>query len=250
VGGGQHYGAVEANFGLHFRRQAAKNRAGLADGLENAPRQAQPGDEFIVPVPACGPHQGGGGSVGILVGGHAGQLVVQVVRHHQKGLGRGQLVRVLLFQGGQLVGSVEGLVLDAGAGVVLGKWQHRLQRLAHALGTAVPVGHRIAQDLPCRVQQHKVHGPGVNAHRFGRAAGVLAGFQPGQDVLPQAVHLPAAMAVFLGQAVFKAVDLFQVHAAILYPAQDVTAGRCADVDGKMIGQCATPLLSVWVLPLL
>ena len=63
----------------------------------------------------------------------------------------------------------------------------------------------------------------------------LAGFQARQHVLPQAVHLPAEVAVFLHKAVFKAIDFFQVHAAVLHPADDVPAGgtrRCRWQDGR------------------
>src|SRR5699024_294651 len=76
VGGGQDHRAAKAALGLHGGRQAAQHAARHADGLEDAPRQAQFGDEFVVPVAAGGPHQRGGGGVGVLVGGDAGQLVV------------------------------------------------------------------------------------------------------------------------------------------------------------------------------
>ncbi len=237
MGGGQQHGAVKAHLGPDLRRQAAQRGAGHADGLEDLPGQAQGGNQPVVPVPGPGVDQGGGGGVGVLVGSDAGEQIVQVIRHHQEGLGRGQLVGMLPLKGGELIGGVEGLVLDAGAGIMVGKGQHRCQPVPLALGAAVPVGHRVADDLARAVQQHKVHCPGVNAHRGGDKTRVLAGLQAGNDIVPQAVHLPAKVTVFLHQAVFKPVNLFQLHAAVLDPAQNVPAGGCPDVNGKMIRQC-------------
>ena len=184
VGGGQQHGTVETGCLPDRGGKVAEDLPRHADRLEDAPRQTQPGDEFIVPVPAFGPHQRGGGSVGVFVGGHAGQLVVQVIRHHQEGPGRGQLLGMLPLEGGELIGGVEGLVLDAGAGVVLGKGQHRLQAGPFALGPAVPVGHRVAKDAAVFIQQHKVHGPGVDAQCGGDVPGGPAGAQALQHAVP------------------------------------------------------------------
>ena len=123
---------------------------------------------------------------------------------------------------------------------MFGKGQRPRQPVALARRAPVAVGDGIAEQLPGFVQQHKVDGPGVDAQGGGDVPGVLAGFQARQHVLPQAVHLPAEVAVFLHKAVFKAIDFFQVHAAVLHPADDVPAGGRADVDGKMVGQRCTP----------
>ena len=177
MGGGQHDLGVKADKRLHLRRKVPQRRAGQQDFLENFARQTELLYQRIVPILAFGPHQRRGAGVGVLVGGNAAQQVVEVVGDHQKGFGGGKLFGVLVFQRRQLIRRVEGLVLDARAGVVLGKGQPGGQCVAHALGALVAVGDGIAQTLAVFIQQHKVHGPGVNADGGGGVARVVGGFQ-------------------------------------------------------------------------
>ena len=145
--------------------------------MENFARQTELLYQRIVPVLAFGPHQCRGAGVGVLVGGNAAQQVVEVVGDHQERFGGGELFGVFVFQRRQLIRRVEGLVLDARAGVMLGKGQPGGgQCVAHALGALVAVGDGIAQALAVLVQQHKVHGPGVNADGGGGVARVVGGF--------------------------------------------------------------------------
>ena len=135
----------------------------------------------------------------------------------------GQLFRVLFFERHQLVDCVELLVLDAGAGVMLGKGQTvvTLQRLAHALGALIAVSHGIADTLAVSVQQHKVHGPGINADGRGCVPGIVGGFQAVHHFCRQGVNIPAEVAVYAADAVLKPVDLLQADFAVLHGADNV-----------------------------
>ena len=206
MGGGQNDLTVEAHFLLNFRQQTAQHGAGGADGLEDVAGQAQFFDEFVVPVPALSVYQRGGGGVGVLVGGHAGEQVVEIVGNHQKGLGGGKLLRVFFLQRRQLVDGVELLELDAGAGVMLRKGNG--QRLPDTVGALVPVGHRVPDALTGFVQKHKVHRPGVDAHGDRRKACGAAGGHAVDDLGGEGVHIPAKMPVFAGNPVFKTVHFF------------------------------------------
>ena len=100
---------------------------------------------------------------------------------------------MFLLQRHQLVDCVELLVLDAGAGVMLGKGQTvvTLQRLAHALCALIAVSHGIADTLAVSVQQHKVHGPCINADGGGGVPGIMGGLQAVHNFSRQGIDIPA-----------------------------------------------------------
>ena len=93
---GQYDGAVKADIILDGGAQISQFGAGVLI-LPKILRGRPPVDDFIVPILAYSAHQGSGGSIGVLVGHHAGQAVIQVIRHHQKMLGSGKLFRVLFL---------------------------------------------------------------------------------------------------------------------------------------------------------
>ena len=141
---------IKADHCLHRRGQMPHHGTRRFDRLEDPARQAEPLQQRIVPVFAVCADQRRCAGVGILIGGHAAEQVVEVVRHHQKHFGGCQLLGVFLLEGHKLVDRIERLVLDAGAGIMLGKGQAVLlfKRLADALGALIAVGHGIADALP------------------------------------------------------------------------------------------------------
>ena len=151
---------------------------------------------------------------------------------------------MFLLEGHKLVDRIERLVLDAGAGIMLGKGQAVLlfKRLTDALGALIAVGHGIADALPCLVQQNEIHRPGVNADGCGGKPGIVGSAQAVDDLPGQRVDVPAEVAVLAPDAVLKAVDLLQDDPAVLHGADNVPPAGCADVDR----QC-TSLHSVLLL---
>ena len=130
---------------------------------------------------------------------------------------------MFLLQRHQLVDCVELLVLDAGAGVMFGKGQTviTLQRLAHALCALIAISHGIADTLAVSVQQHKVHGPGINADGGGGVPGIMGGLQAVHNFSSQGIDIPAQVAVFPSDTIFKAVDLLQGDFTVLHGADNV-----------------------------
>ena len=235
---------IKADLCLHRRGQMPQHGTRRFDGLEDAARQAEPLQQRIVPVFAVCADQCRCTGVGILIGGHAAEQVVEVVRHHQEGPGGCQLLGVFLLEGHKLVDRIERLVLDAGAGIMLGKGQAVLlfKRLADALGALIAVGHGIADALPRLVQQNEIHRPGVNADGCGGKPGVVGSAQAVDDLSGQCVDVPAEVTVLALDAVLKAVDLLQDDPAVLHSADNVPPAGCADIDR----QC-TSLHSVLLL---
>ena len=245
MGGGQDNLSVKADFRLHSRGQVPQHRARHPDGLEDAAGQAQLGNQFLVPVLDVCPHQRRGAGVGVLIRGHTAEQIVQVIGHHQEDFCRVQLLRVFLFQRHELVNGVERLVLDAGAGIMLGKGQAVVlfQCLADALGALIAVGHGIAEAFALLIQQDEIHRPGVNADGRGGKACVMGGLQAVDDLLGQRVNVPAEVAVLAADAVFKAVDLLQGDLAVLYRADNVPPAGRTNVNCQCTGlHSVTPSL--------
>ena len=144
---------------------------------------------------------------------------------------------MLFFERHQLVDCVELLVLDAGAGVMFGKGQTvvTLQRLAHALCALIAVSHGIADTLAVSVQQHKVHGPGINADGGGGVPGIMGGLQAVHHFCRQGVNIPAEVAVYAADAVLKPVDLLQADFAVLHGADNVPPAGRANINCQKTG---------------
>ena len=107
------------------------------------------------------------------------------------------------------------------------------QHLPDAVGSFIPVGHRVTDALTGLVQQHKIHRPSVDAHGGRRKACGAAGGHAVDDLGGEGVHIPAEMPVFAGNPVFKTVDLLQLDAPVLHPADDVPPAGCADIHGQI-----------------
>lgn len=97
MGGGQNDLGIKANLCPNLWSQMPQHCARRFNGLEDAARQAQLGNQCIVPISAVRTYQCRGAGVGVLVGGNAAEQIIQIIRHHQKRLGSGQLLRVLFF---------------------------------------------------------------------------------------------------------------------------------------------------------
>ena len=97
------------------------------------------------------------------------------------------------------------------------------QHLAHTLGALIAVSHGITDTLAVSVQQHKVHSPGINADGGGGVPGIVGGLQTVHNFSCQSIDIPAQVAVFPVDAIFKAVDLLQGDFAVLHDADNVTS---------------------------
>jgi hypothetical protein len=195
-----------------------------------------------IPIARAGVEQVGRGGVGVFVGRHAGEPVVEVVGHHEETRGRLELFGVLALQSHELVEGVEGLALDAAGAVEGARLHDAVEAFGHAFGAGVAVGHRVAYERARAVDEDEVDAPGVDAHGFGHHAAALAGAQAFQDALVERFDVPAVVAVAADLDVVEAVDLFQMDDAVFDVADDVPPARGADVDGQMVvhGHGLTP----------
>ena len=237
MGGREHHVAAEAHPLGNLRQNGAQVGAGHLRPMENARGNARRRQHLLIPVPGCGVHTGGGG-FGIFVGLPPGQAVVQIVGNHEEIL---RLVQLFPRRGHELVHGVEGLLGNARAPVQLGEGHGLLQLGVHALGAAVPVGHGIPQHLPRLVQQDIIHPPGINAHGNRDFSRGLTGGHALEHMLPQAVHLPAQVAVALHHDIIEAVDFLQDNLSFLQVGQDVPPARGAHIHRQNIGHCVSLL---------
>ena len=234
MGGRQHHLRCKARLGGDSGRQRPHHRSRHGQRSEQRPGQPQTVQQLSVPAAVPGVDQAGAGGVGVLLLFHPGEQVVEIVGDHQQASGPGQLVRVFGLKGRQLVDGVEALLLDAGVCVQLRRRDQALHHGVHPLGTAVPVRHRVPQQPSFRVQQHKVHRPGVDADGGRDLSTHAAGLQPRQDPLPQQLQIPAVVAVSAHLPVCKPVHLLQDHSVPFQPAKDAPSAGRPNVDGQMI----------------
>ena len=141
---------------------------------------------------------------------------------------------MFLFHRHQLVNGVEALLLDAGAGVKLLHGDEFGYFPVHAGGAGIPVGNRVPQHLSILIQQDEIHAPGVDAHGGRDLPQFLAAFHAVYDLCKEPFKIPAEMAVFFRNAVFKAVDLLQDDFPVLDGAQNVAAAGRADIHSQCI----------------
>ena len=191
-------------------RRVPITRAGLAQRREQPGGQAGPPDQVPRPVPGPGVVQLGGGRVGHLGADLTGQPVGEQVGDQQQGPRRGQLRRPRL--GGELVDRVDGQLLDPGHRVQVRRRDLGQHVAHHAVGPAVPVVHRVAEQGPARAEQAVVHAPRVDARagqleRAGRRA------QPVQHPAVQAQDVPVQRAQHPDRRVREPVRLVQLELA-------------------------------------
>lgn len=82
-----------------------------ASRQEDVCRKAQAGESSLVPVRDVAPPAVVVDALVVLVGLLAAEQEVEVVGHHEEGVGGGKLLWVLVLEGAELVGRVERLVL-------------------------------------------------------------------------------------------------------------------------------------------
>ena len=141
----------------------AHHAAAVHPGGQQAGRDAEGVQHRF--APRAGPHVqhlAGGGNGGF-ADLRAAQGVSKQIRHKEQPPCLLQQLRLALPQRQQLEQRVDGHDLVAGGGIQLRFRQNPPGQLHHALGTAVPVVDRVAQQVAPFVQQAKVHTPGIKA---------------------------------------------------------------------------------------
>ena len=186
--GSQENLGIKANGLGNFRQQRAHPRAGLRQGAEQPPRKAAAVDQLPIPSARARVQQPRGGGVGILMHALAGEQIVQIFGQEQHFL-RG--IQLSCFaQGGQLIDGIKRLLLDTCAGIQRFLIDDAADDFIHALRAAVAIAYRVAQHASLRVQQHKVHAPGVDGYAARGDSLRLRCAQAVQDFGKQPVDIP------------------------------------------------------------
>ena len=101
----------------------------------------------------------------------------------------------------------------------------------HAGGAGVAVADRVAERLAVAAEQPVVHAPGVHPDGVDRARGPAGGGQAGLDLRPDAVQVPAEVAVVGAGRGREAVELGERDPGAVEAAQHDPAALGPEVDG-------------------
>ena len=165
--GRQHNGRRAADLLGDVRRELTEHNAGRGRLQEDALGNTKTRKNLGVPRALLGIEHASSARVGVLVGLNAGQTPVKIVRNHQEGASRLELLGMLVFKGEQLIERVERLTLNAGTGIDLSRIHNLVGNFVDAVRAGITVGDRIANDLVVLVEQHEVNAPGIDTDRAG-----------------------------------------------------------------------------------
>ena len=225
---------VEAHFLLYILRKITDYGSRHGYRTEHLRVISQHIDQLVIPVIGLRTDQLPGRSLCILVHLHACKQEVKIVRDHQDRLRLFQIFRMGLFHRHELIDRIEDLLLDAGPRIQIILRDHFIDFLIHSLCAAVTVSDRIAQDMVILIEQHVIHAPGINSHRYRDLADLFTLLQSVFDLGDQAVHIPAKRTVLIVHSVRETVHFLELHLAVLHAGEHVASAGCADINGQII----------------
>ena len=155
--------------------------------------------------------------------------VVKKVGDEQEPLGIVERPIGLQRHRGQLEDRVDRHQLDAGPLVELPRRDARVHTRDGFGPPRVSVVHRAMDQLPCRVDQPEVDGPGIDGDRVERGLSCCRA-EAVRRLLEQALDVPAQGSVLLDRRVLEAVYLFDGQAAAVERTDGDAAALGAEVD--------------------
>lgn len=224
------HGPGETGLGQHLGAQRAGGVAGCPQRREEGEVDPQTPGDGGGPVAGAGVDQLGGGGVGDLRPGPAGQPVTDQIGDHQHLPSSGELGSSVCRD--QLVDGVERQILEPCRRIQLAGRQDGRDLLRHSLRTVVPVVDRIAEELAGRVEESVVDGPAVDAD--AREASARRGGRGAQAVEHTPVEgedVPVQGGTGPDRPVGEPVDLGQLQYARAGAAQHHPPARRTEVDG-------------------
>ena len=233
-----HFDALDGGAGIVRRAEhdlhaliLPDNRTGLLQFAKQMLRQAQRLDDGRVVFAGLSVDHAACGSVGVLVGLDAAELVHEVFGDEQEVSHAVQPPG--LFVAIELIERVERLELDARVPVEPREADFAVYLRDNRFGAAVTVGVA-GHDLRIAAQQHIVHAPCVDGEALDALKPRLGFLDSRFDVEQQGFDIPGQMSVPLRHAVGETVDLLGFEFAVLHPADDVPPAGRANVDGKIV----------------
>ncbi len=148
------------------------------------------------------------------------------IGNHQERLGDVQQGRADQFHGQELVQGVELHELQAAVAEDLVAADHAERLFHHAVGAAVAVLVRVAEQLVAPAQQTEIDAPRIHAHAGDTVARLAArGPQTLANMGPLSEEVPIEVAIDLHRAIFEAVNLFELQTlAVEQPQHGPPAG--------------------------
>ncbi len=120
--------------------------------------------------------------------------------------------------------------LDARAPVQHLARNAREDLLHHAIGAVVAILERLAEQKTAGIHQAVIDSPRIDANAVQGSRELPRFAQPGEYLVPQAQHIPEAMAVQRHRAVRKAMYLFQAETLPIEARQDDAPALGAQID--------------------
>ena len=237
--GGDDRDAIHARLVGEGAQQLADHRARWHDLAEDRRRQPEPAEQIHGPGPRrrvealrrAGDRQ--------LVRQAAAQPVAEEVGHHQQPVGRLEGGGPAQLQREELIEGVDRHEARAGAPEDLLAADVVEGRLGRALGEAVPVVVRVAQQRPLVVQQREVDAPGVDGHAGDLAVRLArGGRQPELDLAEDPQHVRVQAVRHAHGTAVEAVRLAQRQASAVEAAEHDAAALGAEVDRQEVDALA------------
>ena len=197
-------------------------------------RQAQFFQQFIIPILRLRIDQLRGCRIGIFIDHLPGQQIMQILRNHQEMFCLRQKLRLRLFYRHELIDGIKELLLNPIAAIQLALANHPVDFLVHTTGSAVTISDGIAEQFSLLIQQDEINAPGINGKACRNAVQLPALLYACLYFAEQMFNIPAKMAIFLDQLIFKAIDFFNAYLAVFQPAQNMPPAGGTDINGQII----------------
>ena len=159
---------------------------------------------------------------------------MKIIRNHQHCSRLFHVLRIILFDGHQLVNGIINRFLNPCSGIQIVLAYDFVYLLVHSVRPVVPVTHRFSENLILLIKQYKVYAPGVNPHTFRDFSDFMAFFHSGYNLVKKPLHVPVKNAVFLVHAVPEAVHFLQLYFSVLKTSQYMPPAGRADINCKKI----------------
>ena len=218
-----------------LRRQPSQLGPRRDDLGHQRERQAQPGEERLVPTAVGGAEELGRGSVRTLPGQRAAESVVAQVGDHQQP--RRSFRPALPRLRDELVDRVERQELDARAAEDLRAAEERADLVHDSVGAVVAIADRVLEQLSLAVEEAVVDRPRIDADRLQPAAQLRRRGPPAADAGPdpfeQPREIPSQMTGDPPWGVVETVRLAERQRRATDASDHRAAAARAEVDGKM-----------------
>ena len=201
-----------------------------------AGRYPGPGQQLLIPLIAFNIQELGGAGIGVFPVQLPRQAKVQVIRDQQQVSHAIYQLGLLFTQSTQLVQRIERQELNTGALIDIAAAQILLGCCHQPLSAGITVGNGLADPLTLRIQQDKIHAPGIYADAIKANAFCIKLRECLADIAFQRIQVPAVLPGPVLQTVGEAADFTQLELLLLrlIARQHHSSTGGSKVDGDSI----------------